>query len=153
MSGDVIAAGRRTIELEAAALRNAAARLDQRFADAVALLCRTEGRIIVSGVGKSGIVARKIAATFTSTGTPASFLHPVDSLHGDLGIVGRRDVAIVLSKFNEFSGEYEHRIDDARWAEGIVGKLTRVIYRDRHTAPRPAIGDRWRAIVAAPSAP
>src|SRR5512134_3412726 len=101
VSGDVIAAGRRTIELEAAALRNAAARLDQRFADAVSLLCRTEGRIIVSGVGKSGIVARKIAATFTSTGTPASFLHPVDSLHGDLGIVGRRDVAIVLSKSGE----------------------------------------------------
>lgn len=115
MSGDVIAAGRRTIELEAAALRNAAARLDQRFADAVALLCRTEGRIIVSGVGKSGIVARKIAATFTSTGTPASFLHPVDSLHGDLGIVGRRDVAIVLSK----SGESEELF-------GLIGSLKRL---------------------------
>jgi arabinose-5-phosphate isomerase len=54
--------------------------------------------VIVSGVGKSGLIARKIAATFTSTGTPAAFLHPVDSLHGDLGIVGRDDVAVVLSK-------------------------------------------------------
>jgi arabinose-5-phosphate isomerase len=115
VSGDVVAAGRRTIELEAAALRSAAARLDQRFADAVALLCRTEGRIIVSGVGKSGIVARKIAATFTSTGTPASFLHPVDSLHGDLGIVGRKDVAIVLSK----SGESEELF-------GLIGSLKRL---------------------------
>ena len=58
----------------------------------------------MSGVGKSGLIARKIAATFTSTGTPASFLHPVDSLHGDLGIVGREDAAILLSKSGE-SGE------------------------------------------------
>jgi arabinose-5-phosphate isomerase len=64
----------------------------------VRLLAAAKGRVIVSGVGKSGLIARKIAATFTSTGTPASFLHPVDSLHGDLGIVGRDDVAIVLSK-------------------------------------------------------
>src|SRR5216683_2646225 len=57
-----------------------------------------QGRLIVSGVGKSGLIARKIAATLTSTGSPASFLHPVDSLHGDLGLVGRDDVAILLSK-------------------------------------------------------
>ena len=61
-------------------------------------LANGKGRVIVSGVGKSGLIARKIAATFTSTGTPAMFLHPVDSLHGDLGIVTRDDVAIVLSK-------------------------------------------------------
>jgi arabinose-5-phosphate isomerase len=64
----------------------------------VALLAGVAGRIIVSGVGKSGLVARKIAATLTSTGTPASFLHPIDSLHGDLGIVGRQDAAVILSK-------------------------------------------------------
>src|SRR5438093_1474090 len=68
------------------------------FEAAVHLLAGAPGRLIVSGVGKSGLIARKIAATLTSTGTPASFLHPVDSLHGDLGIVGRRDVAILLSK-------------------------------------------------------
>ena len=62
------------------------------------LLAAARGRVIVSGVGKSGLIARKIAATLTSTGTPASFLHPVDSLHGDLGIVGPDDVAILLSK-------------------------------------------------------
>ena len=60
---------------------------------------------------------------------------------------------IVLSKFDEFSGEYEHKIGDERWANGIVGTLTRAIYRDRHTAPRPAPGASWRAVVTAPSAP
>src|SRR6266571_872342 len=65
---------------------------------ALEILAAAKGRVIVSGVGKSGLIARKIAATFTSTGTPAMFLHPVDSLHGDLGIVSRDDVAVVLSK-------------------------------------------------------
>src|SRR5207245_262859 len=79
-------------------IQRVAERLGPPFAAAVRLLAGAKGRIIVSGVGKSGLIARKIAATFTSTGTSAAFLHPVDSLHGDLGIVGRDDVAIVLSK-------------------------------------------------------
>lgn len=90
--------GRRVLALEAEAIRRVAERLGSPFATAVRLLAAAKGRVIVSGVGKSGLIARKIAATFTSTGTPASFLHPVDSLHGDLGIVGRDDVAILLSK-------------------------------------------------------
>ncbi len=90
--------GRRVLALEAAAIRRVAERLGSPFATAVRLLAAAKGRVIVSGVGKSGLIARKIAATFTSTGTPASFLHPVDSLHGDLGIVGPDDVAILLSK-------------------------------------------------------
>ncbi len=90
--------GRRVLALEAEAIRRVAERLGSPFATAVGLLAAAKGRVIVSGVGKSGLIARKIAATFTSTGTPASFLHPVDSLHGDLGIVGRDDVAILLSK-------------------------------------------------------
>jgi arabinose-5-phosphate isomerase len=97
----LLAEGRRTLELEARALSRAAGRLDREFARAVELLRDTEGRVIVSGVGKSGIIARKVAATFTSTGTPATFLHPTDSLHGDLGMVSRRDVAIVISKSGE----------------------------------------------------
>lgn len=97
----VVAAGRRVLELEARAVAAAAERLDDRFAAAVALLRNAPGRVIVAGVGKSGLVARKIAATLTSTGTPAAFLHPVDSLHGDLGIVGPGDVAILLSKSGE----------------------------------------------------
>jgi arabinose-5-phosphate isomerase len=90
--------GRRVLTLEAEAILRVAERLGSPFATAVRLLAAAKGRVIVSGVGKSGLIARKIAATFTSTGTPASFLHPVDSLHGDLGIVGRDDVAILLSK-------------------------------------------------------
>jgi len=90
--------GKRVLALEAAAVRRIADGLGPAFAGAIELLAAAKGRVIVSGVGKSGLIARKIAATFTSTGTPAAFLHPVDSLHGDLGIVGRDDVAVVLSK-------------------------------------------------------
>ena len=96
-SSDLVERGRRVLELEAAAVRRAAERLDASFGAAIALLKDAAGRVIVSGVGKSGLIARKIAATFTSTGTPATYLHPVDSLHGDLGVVGPQDVAILLS--------------------------------------------------------
>ncbi len=89
--------GRRVLELEATAISAVAQSLDGEFARAVRLLADAKGRVIVSGVGKSGLIARKLASTLTSTGTAASYLHPVDSLHGDLGIVGKDDVAIVLS--------------------------------------------------------
>ena len=107
--------GRRVLNLEAAAVSAVADRLDQDFTRAVRLLAKAGGRVIVSGVGKSGLIARKLAATLTSTGTAASYLHPVDSLHGDLGIVGKDDVAIVLSK----SGESEDLF-------GLVGSLQRL---------------------------
>jgi arabinose-5-phosphate isomerase len=97
----VIATGRRVLTLEAEALHAAAEALDDAFAQAVALLRECRGRVIVAGVGKSGLVGRKMAATFTSTGTPATFLHPVEGLHGDLGIVGPGDVALLISKSGE----------------------------------------------------
>jgi arabinose-5-phosphate isomerase len=90
--------GKRVLALEAAAVQRLADTLGPAFARAIEILAGAKGRVIVSGVGKSGLIARKIAATFTSTGTPAMFLHPVDSLHGDLGIVSRDDVGVVLSK-------------------------------------------------------
>ena len=93
--------GRRVLRLEQEALGEVERRLDGAFARAVELLSACRGRVIVSGVGKSGIIGHKIAATLTSTGTPASFLHPVESLHGDLGIVGPSDVAMLLSKSGE----------------------------------------------------
>ncbi len=86
------------LALEAEAVQRLADRLSPAFAQAIEILKAAEGRVIVSGVGKSGLIARKIAATFTSTGTPATFLHPIDSLHGDLGQVSKKDVAILLSK-------------------------------------------------------
>ena len=100
---DLAERGRRVLALEAGAIQHVAGALGDAFAQAVVLLAENKPgrRLIVSGVGKSGLIARKIAATFTSTGTPAVFLHPVDSLHGDLGIVSRDDVAILLSKSGE----------------------------------------------------
>jgi len=112
---DLVERGRRVLALEAAAIRRVAERLGPPFAAAVRLLAAAPGRLIVSGVGKSGLIARKIAATLTSTGTPASFLHPVDSLHGDLGIVDRDDAAILLSK----SGASDELF-------GLVGQLKRL---------------------------
>ncbi|MEI6812666.1 MAG: KpsF/GutQ family sugar-phosphate isomerase [bacterium] len=98
---ETVARGRRVLRLETEALARAESRLGPSFAEAVALIADSKGRVIVAGVGKSGIVGRKIAATMTSTGTPATFLHPVESIHGDLGIVGTDDVAILLSKSGE----------------------------------------------------
>lgn len=100
---DNVARGRRVLELERDAIAALAASLGDDFSRAVSLIAESTGRVIVAGVGKSGLVGRKIAATFTSTGTPAMFLHPVESVHGDLGIVGPHDVAILLSKSGETS--------------------------------------------------
>jgi arabinose-5-phosphate isomerase len=102
MNGDrILELGRRVVRLEREALQAVEERLGDSFATAVELIHSAKGRVIVSGSGKSGLIGRKIAATLTSTGTPASFLHPSDSLHGDLGIVGKDDVAILLSKSGE----------------------------------------------------
>jgi arabinose-5-phosphate isomerase len=100
----IVKAGRSVLELERDALARAAERLDDGFARAIALMRDSKQRrvrVIVSGVGKSGLIGRKIAATLTSTGTPATFLHPTDGLHGDLGIVDSNDVAILVSKSGE----------------------------------------------------
>lgn len=102
MSADeIIARGRRVLRIEREALAEAEQRLGASFATAVELIAKARGRVIVAGVGKSGLIGRKIAATLTSTGTPAMFLHPVESVHGDLGIVSADDVAILLSKSGE----------------------------------------------------
>lgn len=97
----IIARGRRVLEIERDAVAASAASLGEEFARAVQLIADARGRVIIAGVGKSGLIGRKIAATLTSTGTPAMFLHPVESVHGDLGIVGKDDVAILLSKSGE----------------------------------------------------
>jgi arabinose-5-phosphate isomerase len=98
---DVVERGRRVMRMERDALAAAADRLGSEFARAVELIAGARGRVIVTGVGKSGLVGRKIAATLTSTGTPATFLHPVESVHGDLGMVGDGDVALLISKSGE----------------------------------------------------
>jgi arabinose-5-phosphate isomerase len=100
-SAEIIDRGKRVVRMEREALHETESRIDDRFARAVEILAGSTGRAIVSGVGKSGLIGRKIAATLTSTGTPATFLHPSESLHGDLGIVGASDVAILISKSGE----------------------------------------------------
>jgi arabinose-5-phosphate isomerase len=91
----------RVLRLEAEAVLGVAARLDERFDRAVETLHGCRGRVIVTGIGKSGLIGRKIAATLASTGTPAYFLHPAEGVHGDLGMVSRGDVVVALSNSGE----------------------------------------------------
>ena len=104
---ELIKAARRVIRLEGEAVLKLEERIDDGFARAVELLAKLRGRAIVTGVGKSGIIARKIAATFTSTGTPALFLHPVEGVHGDLGMVLRDDLLVLISKSGESNELFE----------------------------------------------
>ncbi|MGR3491074.1 MAG: KpsF/GutQ family sugar-phosphate isomerase [Shimia sp.] len=96
-----IETGRRVVRTEAAALGTLANALGDSFADAVETLLKAKGRIVVSGMGKSGHVGRKIAATLASTGTPAQFVHPAEASHGDLGMMAQGDVALILSNSGE----------------------------------------------------
>ena len=98
---DFLATGRRVIAREAEALTTLGASLGDSFGAAVRLILSAEGRVIVSGMGKSGHIARKMAATFASTGTPAHFVHPAEASHGDLGMVTKGDVALVMSNSGE----------------------------------------------------
>lgn len=99
--GDSLAEGRRVLKIEARAVQTLVDRLDAQFARAVDLLLRCKGKVVVSGMGKSGLVGQKIAATMASTGTPAFFLHPAEGIHGDLGMLGRTDVLIAISNSGE----------------------------------------------------
>src|SRR5262245_59964640 len=95
------ALARKVLQTEAAAILDLLTRIDERFDRAVELLQQCKGRVILTGMGKSGIIARKIAATLSSTGTSASFLHPAEAIHGDLGVIRSDDVVVALS----YSGE------------------------------------------------
>jgi len=97
---------RRVLRIEAQAIEGMLERLDERFDHAVELLFHCQGRVVVTGMGKSGLIGRKIAATFSSTGTPSLFLHPAEAMHGDLGMLVREDVLLTISS----SGETEEII-------------------------------------------
>ena len=98
---DAIAVGRRVLGVEADALAQLAEGLDRRFAEAVEAMFAADGKVVCTGMGKSGHVARKIAATLASTGTPAVFVHPAEASHGDLGMIEPGDVVLALSKSGE----------------------------------------------------
>ena len=108
-----VAIGRRVLETEAEALSALSASLDQAFAGAVSLIAALSGRVVVTGVGKSGHVGRKIAATLASTGTPAMFVHANEASHGDLGMIGGDDAVLALSK----SGEVRELADVIAYAK------------------------------------
>src|SRR5690242_6290119 len=110
MADDVLQFGRGVLHDEARALDALADSLDGPFEHAVELILQCSGKLIVSGLGKSGHVARKIAATFASTGTTATFLHLAEAIHGDLGMAATGDVAILISQSGE-TAELEPVID------------------------------------------
>ena len=121
-AGD-LAAARRVLTMAAQGLTDLAEALDNEFSQAVGVLLAAKGRVIVSGMGKSGIVARKIAATLSSTGTPATFVHPAEASHGDMGAITRQDALLLLS-----------------WG-GETAELSDLItYAKRHRIPMVAIG-------------
>jgi len=97
----LLALARQVLEIEADALRSLSTRLDAGFADAVNLILACTGRVVVSGMGKSGHIGSKIAATLASTGTPAFFMHPGEASHGDLGMIAHNDVVLALSNSGE----------------------------------------------------
>lgn len=97
----ILAIGRRTIELEASSIAGLLSFLNEDFVQAVQTVYECRGRLVISGIGKSAIVAQKIVATLNSTGTPAVFLHAADAIHGDLGMVQENDIVLIISKSGE----------------------------------------------------
>ena len=101
VSRDVRRLAERVLRIEADAILGVIPRVDERFERAVQMMRDCAGRIVVTGIGKSGLVGRKIAATLASTGTPAYFLHPAEGMHGDVGMLARGDVVVALSNSGE----------------------------------------------------
>lgn len=126
-ASDPMKAARRVLRLEADALAALADALDRTFEHAVAKLASTRGRVVVTGMGKSGHVARKIAATLASTGTPALFVHPAEASHGDLGMITTSDAVLALSN----SGETPELADIVAYSRRIAIPLIAIVGRDR----------------------
>jgi arabinose-5-phosphate isomerase len=118
--GDILAHGREILRAEADAVMRAAESLDASFSRAVRLIERCTGSVVVTGIGKAGLVARKISATLASTGTPSHFLHPAEAMHGDLGALRRDDVVLALSQ----SGETE---EITRLLPHVVARGIRIV--------------------------
>jgi len=125
---------RKVLQTEADAILALLDRVDQRFERAVRLLLECRGRVIVTGMGKSGIVCRKIAATLSSTGTPAFFLHPAEAIHGDLGVLQADDVIVALS----YSGETEELLRLLETIKRLGATLIAITGDERSTLARTA---------------
>jgi arabinose-5-phosphate isomerase len=116
---EIIKTGREVLEIESRTLAALVPRMNDNFARAVGLLARTKSRVIVTGMGKSGLVGRKIAATLASCGTPALFIHPAEAGHGDLGMILKNDVILAIS----YSGETKEIVDLLEFIKRIGVKL------------------------------
>lgn len=138
------AAGGRVLRIEAEALASLAAALDQTFEAALDLLLACRGRVVVSGMGKSGHVGRKIAATLASTGTPALFVHPAEASHGDLGMIAARDVILALSN----SGETSELSDIIAYSRRFAISLIAITSR-----PQSSLAEQADVVLALPPAP
>lgn len=120
---------REVLNAEVAAIAAVRDRLDERFVRVVDMVATCQGRVCMCGMGKAGIVAQKIAATLSSTGTPAYYLHPADALHGDLGMVSSRDIALVLSN----SGESEEVTKLLPYLRAVGARIAAVTASERST--------------------
>ena len=148
-------AGRRVLDIEARAVQALIQRLDGGFSEAVDLLYDCKGKVVVSGMGKSGLIGQKIAATMASTGTPSFFLHPAEGLHGDLGMVARRDLLIAISN----SGETQEILQLLPFMErmgipvvSIVGRMGSTLAKNSAVALDVSVAEEACSMGLAPTA-
>jgi arabinose-5-phosphate isomerase len=154
-NGDSLAEGRRVLTIEARAVQTLVDRLDAQFGRAVELLLGCKGKVVVSGMGKSGLVGQKIAATLASTGTPAFFLHPAEGIHGDLGMLGRSDVLIAISN----SGETQEILQLLPYVErmaipvvSMTGRMTSTLAKNSDVALDVSVSEEACPMGLAPTA-
>jgi arabinose-5-phosphate isomerase len=129
---NIVEIGKKVLQIEAAAIESTIAKIDKKFEKAVNILFKTTGRVVTTGMGKSGLIARKISATLTSTGTPSLFLHPSEALHGDIGIIHNDDVVMALSS----SGETEEVLRLLDYIKRIGAKLITLVGSPQSTLAR-----------------
>ena len=148
-------AGRRVLDIEARAVQALVQRLDGGFTEAVDLLYDCKGKVVVSGMGKSGLIGQKIAATLASTGTPSFFLHPAEGLHGDLGMLARGDVLITISN----SGETQEILQLLPFMErrgipvmAIVGRMSSTLAKNSTVALDVSVAEEACPMGLAPTA-
>ena len=148
-------AGRRVLDIEARAVQALVQRLDGGFSEAVDLLYECKGKVVVSGMGKSGLIGQKIAATMASTGTPSFFLHPAEGLHGDLGMLARGDVLIAISN----SGETQEILQLLPFMErmgipvmAIVGRMSSTLAKNSTVALDVSVAEEACPMGLAPTA-
>lgn len=134
----IILQGKKVVEIETEAVSNLIGSIDDNFVKAAKMIYEGDGRVVFTGMGKSGIIARKIVATLNSTGTPSTYLHPTDALHGDLGMVRKDDVVVIVSKSGNTEELFDLMIMLKRMEVKIIGMLA---------APHSKLGDQCDVVL------